>query len=145
MYKLALATLLAGAAGLAGCAMNQPMAVAANGVCGTYGYVDANNDGYISGDEWNMYRTGSYGAWDVNHDGRISQAEFDGCYRAGGFYRTAYYNPDYADNYYNAFDANHDGYLTQDEYWSTAAYSMADRNHNGRIDSDEWTWWNATH
>ena len=99
------------------------------------------NDGFISGDEWNTFRTRSYGDWDIDHDGRISQTEFESCYRAGGFYRTAYYNPDYWNNYWTGFDANGDGYLSPDEYWSTATWARIDRNNNGRVDSNEWVWW----
>ena len=142
MRNLALVALLAGTAGLAACAPVAEPAVAANSVCGTYGYVDVNNDGFITGDEWNTFRTNAYGFWDVDKDGRISRSEFENCYRAGGFYREAYYHPDYWTNYWTAFDANGDGYLSADEYWSAATWSRIDRNHNGRIDSDEWTWWN---
>ena len=142
MKPLMIAALLGSAATLAACETVPPPAVAAaSGVCGTYGYVDANNDGFISGDEWNTYRTSGYGFWDVNKDGRISRSEFENCYRAGGFYREAYYNPDYWTNYWTAFDANGDGYLSNDEYWSAAAWSRIDRNHNGRIDADEYVWW----
>jgi len=143
MRKLVIPLLLAGTAGLAACATTpEPVAVAsAGGVCGTYGYVDVNNDGFISGDEWNTYRTGSYGAWDMNGDGRISRSEFEHCYRAGGFYRSAYYHPDYWTNYWTTFDANGDGYLSADEYWSANAWTRIDRNGNGRIDADEWVWW----
>jgi hypothetical protein len=141
MKQLALSVLLAGTAALAACATVPAATVAANNVCGTYGYVDVNNDGFISGDEWNTYRTNAYGFWDVNKDGRISRSEFENCYRAGGFYREAYYNPDYWTNYWSAFDANNDGFLSADEYWSAAAWSRIDRNANGRIDADEWVWW----
>jgi Ca2+-binding EF-hand superfamily protein len=112
--------LLTTAAALSACETVPPPAAeaaAASNVCGTYGYVD------------------------VNKDGRISRSEFENCYRAGGFYRTAYYNPDYWTNYWSAFDANGDGYLSTDEYWSSAAWATIDRNHNGRIDSDEFVWW----
>jgi Ca2+-binding EF-hand superfamily protein len=79
----------------------------------------------------------------MNHDGRISRAEFETCYRAGGFYPATNYNADYWTNYWSAFDTNGDGYLSSDEYWSAGAWSRIDRNHNGRIDSDEWVWWNS--
>jgi len=144
MRKLVIPLLLAGTAGLAACATTTaPVAVAsANGSsCGTYGYVDVNNDGFISGDEWNTYRTSTYGYWDMNGDGRISRSEFEHCYRAGGFYRSAYYQPDYWTNYWTGFDANGDGYLSADEYWSANAWTRVDRNANGRIDADEWVWW----
>ena len=145
MKQLALSILLAGAEGLAGCATSpaEPVAVAnaSADVCGNYGYIDVNNDGWISGDEWNTFHTRTYGDWDINHDGRVSRSEFERCYRAGGFYRTAYYNPDYWTNYWSAFDANGDGYLSADEYWSGTTWARIDRNHNGRIDSDEWVWW----
>ena len=146
MKTLIIASLLTGAAALAGCATTPvaPVAVAAAGnVCGTYGYVDVNNDGFVSGDEWNTFRTSTYGYWDVNRDGRIDRTEFENCYRGGGFYRTSSYNPDYWTKYWTAFDANGDGYLTADEYWSASAWTRADRNHNGRIDADEWVWWNG--
>ena len=138
--------LLVSTAGLAGCAMEpapvRPATAAeAAAVCGSYGFVDVNNDGFISGDEWNTYRTSTYSFWDTNGDGRISRSEFERCYRAGGFYRTAYYNPDYWTNYWSGFDANGDGYLSADEYWSAAAWARIDRNGNGRIDADEWVWW----
>jgi len=142
MRNLALPALLATAAALAGCATVAPT-TAASGTCGTYGYVDINNDGFISGDEWNTYRTGSYGFWDTDRDGRISRSEFETCYRAGGFYRETYYKPDYWTNYWTTFDANGDGYLSNDEYWSASAWARADRNNNGRIDSDEWVWWGS--
>ena len=115
MRKFIIPVLLAGTAAVAGCAMEPaPVAVASAGsVCGSYGYVDVNNDGFISGDEWNTYRTGAYSFWDA----------------------------DYWTNYWTAFDANGDGYLSADEYWSAAAWSRIDRNGNGRIDADEWRWW----
>ncbi len=142
MRNLALVPLLTSAAALAGCAPVAPAnTLAASQVCGTYGYVDINNDGFISGDEWNTYRTSTYGFWDTNGDGRISRSEFENCWRAGGFYRDAYYNPDYWANYGTGFDANNDGYLSADEYWSASTWSRVDRNGNGRIDSDEWVWW----
>jgi len=142
MRKLALAALAATALGLASCATVPAEPVtASNTVCGTYGYIDVNNDGWITGSEWNTYRTNAYGHWDVNKDGRIDRAEFENCWRAGGFYRDAYYNPDYWDRYWAAFDANGDGYLSSDEYWSAAAWTRIDRNRNGRIDPDEWVWW----
>ena len=139
MNKLAMTALMASAAALAGCATAPVTPVAtANNVCGTYGYVDVNNDGYISGTEWNTYRTSAYSYWDVNRDGRVDRMEFENCWRAGGFYREAYYSPDYWNRYWTAFDANNDGYLSADEYWSTTAWSQLDRNGNGRIDGDEW-------
>jgi hypothetical protein len=142
MRNLALVPLLTSAAALAGCAPVAPAnTLAASQVCGTYGYVDINNDGFISGDEWNTYRTSTYGFWDTNGDGRISRSEFENCWRAGGFYRDAYYNPDYWTNYWTGFDANNDGYLSADEYWSASTWTRVDRNGNGRIDSDEWVWW----
>ena len=143
MRKLALSALLATSAALAGCATVPATTAAGSGVCGTYGFVDANNDGFVSGDEWNTYRTSTYSFWDTNADGRISRSEFENCYRAGGFYREAYYNPDYWTNYWTTFDANGDGYLSNDEYWSSTAWTRADRNNNGRIDSDEWVWWGS--
>lgn len=150
MTKLTLsAALLAGTVALGACAAYPPApapvavadAAAAGNVCGSYGYIDLNNDGFISGDEWNTFHAKTYGDWDLNHDGRISRSEFEQCYRGGGFYRAAYYHPDYWTNYWTAFDANGDGYLSPDEYWSAAAWSSIDRNHNGRIDPDEWVWW----
>jgi hypothetical protein len=146
MRKL-LIPLLAGTAAItAGCAVEpapvRPATAAeAAAVCGTYGYVDVNNDGFITGDEWNTYRTGAYGFWDTDKDGRISRSEFERCWRAGGFYRQAYSNPDYWTYYWSAFDANGDGFLSSDEYWSAAAWARIDANHNGRIDSNEWVWW----
>ena len=141
MRNLTLGLLLAGsAAAIAGCATVAPV-TASNSVCGTYGYVDVNNDGFITGDEWNTYRTNSYGYWDVDKDGRISRAEFENCYRGGGFYRSAYYNPSYWSNYWSTFDANNDGYLSNDEYWSAESWKRIDANNNGRIDSTEWVWW----
>lgn len=143
MRNLALGLLLAGTAtALAGCATYPAArATAANTACGTYGYIDVNNDGFITGDEWNTYRTNAYGYWDVDKDGRISRSEFENCWRGGGFYREAYYQPNYWSNYWTAFDANNDGYLSSDEYWSAAAWSRIDANGNGRIDSSEWVWW----
>lgn len=143
MRKFAI-PLLAGAAVMAGCATYpapvRPVATTAS-VCGTYGYVDINNDGMITGDEWNTYRTSTYSYWDVNGDGRISRSEFENCYRAGGFYRDAYYRPDYWTHYWSAFDTNGDGFLSNDEYWSASAWARIDANRNGRIDANEWIWW----
>ena len=146
MRKRIFPLLLSGAV-LAACMAHPPPPpppaelAAAGHVCGTYGYVDVNNDGFISGDEWNTYRTGAYGYWDTNRDGRISRSEFEHCWRAGGFYRSAYYNPDYWSHYWSAFDANNDGFLSADEYWSAAAWARIDANRNGRIDANEWVWW----
>jgi hypothetical protein len=72
--------LLGSTAALAACATTTSPVAVAGDVCGTYGYVDVNNDGFISGDEWNTYRTSTYGSWDVNRDGRISRREFERCY-----------------------------------------------------------------
>jgi hypothetical protein len=141
MRNLTFLSSVAVAVGLAGCAPVAEPATASNSACGTYGYIDVNNDGFITGDEWNTYRSNAYGFWDVNKDGRIDRREFENCWRAGGFYRDAYYNPDYWTNYWTAFDAKGDGYLSSDEYWSAATWSRIDRNGNGRIDSDEWVWW----
>lgn len=141
MKTLAIATLLGSAAALAACATAVP--VAANNVCGNYGYVDVNNDGMISGTEWNTYRTTTYNYWDTDRDGRISQSEFSNCWRAGGFYREAYYRPDYWNHYWSAFDTNGDGYLSNEEYWSASAWSRVDRNGNGIMDSDEYVWWGS--
>jgi hypothetical protein len=144
MRKLALSALLATSAALAGCVTVPATPVAAAGnVCGNYGYVDVNNDGFISGSEWNTYRTSTYSNWDTNADGRISQSEFQNCWYGGGFYRDAYYNRDYWNQYWSAFDANRDGYLSNDEYWSAQTWTRIDRNNNGRIDSDEWMWWGS--
>lgn len=143
MRSLNLMILLGGTAVIAACApAPAPVAVASTAsTCGTYGYVDVNNDGFIAGSEWNTYRTSTYGYWDLDRDGRISRAEFENCYRAGGFYQTAYYNPEYWNYYWTGFDANRDGYLSTDEYWSASAWTRIDRNSNGRIDADEWVWW----
>lgn len=143
MRNLSISALAASAAVVACAPTVAPVTTAGTSVCGTYGYVDINNDGFISGDEWNTYRTSTYSYWDVNGDGRISRSEFENCYRGGGFYREAYYNPGYWTNYWTAFDANGDGYLSNDEYWSAAAWARVDRNGNGRIDSNEWVWWGS--
>ena len=140
MRSLALASLLGAGALVAGCA-TYPASDAVAQACGTYGYVDANNDGVVTAAEWDAYRTGSYSSWDTNRDGRIRQVEFQSCWNSGGFYRSAYYKPEYWNNYWTGFDANGDGYLSNDEYWSAAAWARADRNRNGRIDADEWQWW----
>ena len=142
MRTLLITTSIAGSVAIAACAtpVAEP-ATAANTRCGTYGYIDVNNDGFITGPEWNTYRTNAYGFWDVNKDGRIDRAEFENCWRGGGFYRDAAYSPDYWTNYWTAFDANADGYLSADEYWSASTWARIDRNRNGRIDSDEWVWW----
>ena len=139
MRKIIVPMLLAGSAALAGCATYAP--ATAYNACGTYGMIDADNDGYVESSEWNAYRTGAYGSWDVNRDGRISRSEFQNCWYGGGFYSASAYNRDYWSNYWSAFDTNNDGYLSNDEYWSGAAWSRMDRNGNGRIDSDEWRWW----
>ena len=62
MRKFVIPLLAGTVAGVAGCAMEpapvRPATAAeAAAVCGSYGYVDVNNDGFISGDEWNTYRT----------------------------------------------------------------------------------------
>lgn len=140
MRRLIVPLLLAGSAALSGCMTYDDTAAAYN-ACGTYGYVDRDNDGWVEADEWNAYRAGGYSAWDTNRDGRISRKEFQNCWYGGGFYQTNYYNRDYWTNYWSAFDANGDGYLSDDEYWSAGAWARMDRNRNGRIDSDEWRWW----
>jgi hypothetical protein len=142
MRKLIVPLLLAGSAALAGCMTADPATTAAAyNACGTYGYMDRDNDGWLEADEWNAYRAGGYSQWDRNGDGRISKREFQDCWYGGGFYRTDWYNRDYWSNYWTAFDANNDGYLSNDEYWSANAWTRMDRNNNGRIDSTEWRWW----
>ena len=141
MQHLHLMTLLAGSAAIAGCAAAPPppaVAVAAGQVCAT-GSIDG--DGAVTAAEWNAWRASGFGFWDTNKDNRIDRSEFEACYRAGGFYPIAYYNPDYWTNYWTAFDANGDGFLSADEYWSAQAWASVDRNRNGIIDSNEWVWW----
>ena len=143
MQHLHLMTLLAGSAAIAGCAAAPPppaVAVAAGHVCAT-GSIDADGDGAVTAAEWNAWRASGFGFWDTNKDNRIDRSEFEACYRAGGFYPIAYYNPDYWTNYWTAFDANGDGFLSADEYWSAQAWASVDRNRNGIIDSNEWVWW----
>lgn len=142
MRTLALSALLTSAATLAACATYpEPVPVANTPMCGHHGYVDVNNDGTISGTEWNTWRSGAYTYWDVNKDGRVDRGEFESCWRAGGFYRDAYYDPEYWPHYWGAFDANNDGWLTGEEYWSATAWTRIDANANGVIDSNEWNWW----
>ena len=143
MQHLHLMTLLAGSAAIAGCAAAPPppaVAVAAGQVCAT-GSIDADGDGAVTAAEWNAWRASGFGFWDPNKDNRIDRSEFEACYRAGGFYPIAYYNPDYWTNYWTAFDSNGDGFLSADEYWSAQAWASVDRNRNGIIDSNEWVWW----
>ena len=107
-------------------------------VCGSYGPIDANNDGRISQAEWNAYRAGAYRYWDVNGDGRIDATEYSNCWYGGGFYNNynrASYTPSYS-----AFDLNHDGYISADEYYNAQYYASLDRNHDGFIDASEWPW-----
>jgi hypothetical protein len=146
MKTLLITTALASALALTACETVPPdtpvSAMAANEpVCAASHPIDVNGDGWISGDEWNTFHTSGYGAWDMNHDGRVSRAEFEACYRAGGFYPASYYNPDYWTNYWSAFDTNGDGYLSADEYWSASTWARIDANHNGKIDPTEWVWW----
>lgn len=141
MRKLIIPLLLAGSAALAGCATYADPMAAGYAPCGSYGYVDRNNNGFIEASEWNSFRTGAYGAWDVNRDGRISRSEFQNCWYGAGFYPAAAYNRDYWNYYWTSFDTNGDGYLSNDEYWSAAAWARMDRNGNGRIDANEYRWW----
>mgnify|MGYP003578048215 CR=1 FL=1 len=140
MRKLILPMLLAGSAALAGCATYAGTDTAYN-ACGTYGYIDSDNDGWVEADEWNAYRAGTYTYWDADADGRIERDEFMNCWYGGGFYPATYYNRDYWDYYWSAFDANADGYLSADEYWSAAAWTRLDLNRNGRLDANEYRWW----
>ena len=87
MLRKFMIPLLASGAALARCAaepapVRPATAAEAAAICGTYGYVDVNNDGFICGDEWNTYRTGAYGFWDTDRDGRIDKSEFERCWRA---------------------------------------------------------------
>ena len=144
MRTLALAALLAGTAAISGCApVVVPTTLAAGQVCGTYGFIDQNNDGIVTAAEWNGYRSGAYGGWDLNRDGRVSQSEFQACYAAGGFMPATAYNSSYWNHYWSAFDTNRDGYLSSDEYWSAQAWTNVDRNNNGVLDSNEWVWWGS--
>lgn len=143
MRTLALAALLAGTAAISGCTTVAPTTLAAGQVCGTYGFIDQNNDGIVTAAEWNGYRTGAYGGWDLNRDGRVSQSEFQTCYAAGGFLPANAYNASYWNYYWSTFDTNRDGYLSADEYWSAQAWTNVDRNNNGILDSNEWVWWGS--
>jgi hypothetical protein len=143
MNKLALTALMASAAALAGCATAsmEPIPIANTAVCGNHGYVDVNNDGQISGAEWNTWRSGAYSFWDMDKNGRVERSEFERCWAAGGFYRDPYYNAAHWNHYWTAFDANNDGWLSADEYWSAGAWTRIDANRNGIIDSNDWMWW----
>ena len=141
MRNHALIAMLAGAAGVSGCATQPaPLPMAAATVCAP-GWVDANNDGVVSESEWNIFRAANYVAWDIDRDERLERAEFENCYRAGGFLPGTAFHPDYWTYYWDAFDANNDGWLTGDEYWSAAAWARIDDNRNGQIDANEWIWW----
>jgi predicted small secreted protein len=107
-------------------------------VCGTYGSLDRDNDGWVTSAEWHSYRVGAFPGWDANRDGRIDRTEFGSCWYGGGFY-TSYNRADWENNW-RAFDANGDGWLSNEEYWSVSAWTRLDRNGDGRIDRNEWRW-----
>ena len=149
MRKLVL-SLLAGAALVTGCntveGVGEDIQSAANAldptreypVCGSYGSMDRDNDGFVSSAEWNAYRAGAYGFWDMDRDGRVEREEFGQCWYGGGFY-TSYDRAAWEANWM-AFDANRDGWLSNDEYYSAAAWARLDRDRDGRIDANEWRW-----
>ena len=150
MRKLLPSLLIAGTAALAACntveGVGQDIQSTANAldpareypVCGTYGSMDRDNDGWVSQTEWNAYRAGAYGYWDINRDGRISQNEFGSCWYGGGFYTN--YDRNAWEHNWRAFDSNRDGWLNADEYYSAQAWVSLDRDRDGRIDSNEWRW-----
>ena len=143
MKTVTLALLAAGAAAVAGCATTTAPAPEVAGACGTYGLIDNNRDGIVTQAEWNQFRAANFPAWDADADGRLDRAEFENCYRAGGFLGADGYDPNFWAQYWAAFDANNDGFLSPDEYWSDRAWTGIDANRNGRIDANEWMWWNS--
>jgi len=102
----------------------------------TYAYSawDANRDGFLSPDEWNVntvrwygpanttYKTYTY--WDKNGDGRIDATEFDTTAATTNLYKmwdtsgTGINNDIYAAQSFRLYDTNGDGVLSMDEWRS---------------------------
>jgi predicted small secreted protein len=147
MRKLAI-TLLASATMLAGCNTVRGVGRDVESVaeafdpghtyatCGSYGLIDRNGDGRISGEEWNAYRAAAFAAWDANGNGRVGQREFANCWYGGGFW-SSYNRPNWRPAF-DAFDLNRDGFITADEFFGTSAWSRLDPNNTGYITA--WPW-----
>lgn len=129
MNKLIWVAAAAGAiASTAGCAGNGAVetATASPVVCSSYGQIDKDNNGIINQAEWGGFRNGVFNDWDTNNDRRVSRAEFQNCWRAGGFRNDANFEfADWDDNF-GAFDDDNDGFLGSPEFFGSDEFGMFD-------------------
>lgn len=94
---------------------------------------DADSDGFLSDEEWNVSTVRWYGpsntyyktytTWDKNGDGRLDPSEFDVVVTETKLY--------------NSWDVNADSTIESDEY-AAATFRLYDLNNDGQLNMQEW-------
>ena len=133
------------AVGVSGCAagMEGPLETGfgdAPRVCSNFGMVDRNNNGIITQAEWGGFRTGVFNDWDANNDNRLSRAEFEQCWRGGGFRNDAGFEGDDWDDNFGVFDDDGDGFLSDDEFFGDDEFGVFDEDDDFGIETGLGEW-----
>ncbi|MBS0385461.1 MAG: EF-hand domain-containing protein [Proteobacteria bacterium] len=100
---------------------------------------DANNDGVVTRQEFESFRTTEFARLDANHDGQLSQDEFRAGRRWGGPGGPGQSRGDRQEDRMARLDANHDGNISREEFLvpANAAFDRLDANHDGMISAQE--------
>lgn len=89
----------------------------------TFEYLDENNDGRVTRDEWHGTRA-RFNALDANNDNVLTRAEASGTEAPADLFE--------------AIDANNDGIIARTEWrWSASSFDVRDSNKDGRLSRDE--------
>lgn len=108
-------------------------------MCSNFGMVDRDNNGIINQAEWGGFRSGVFNDWDMNDDGRLSRAEFEGCWRGGGFMNVGFDDDDWDDNF-GAFDDDRDGFLDSNEFFGDDEFGLFDTDNDFGIEPGIGEW-----
>lgn len=108
-------------------------------MCSNFGMIDRDNNGIINQSEWGGFRAGVFNDWDMNKDRRLSRAEFEGCWRGGGFMSAGFDADDWDDNF-GVFDDDRDGFLDSNEFFGDDEFGLFDTDRDFGIEPGIGEW-----
>lgn len=106
---------------------------AAERPCSNFGMIDFDNSGIITPAEWSGFRNGVFNDWDMNDDRRLDRAEYDPCWRAGGFMNAGFNGDEWNDSF-GVFDGDDDGFLSGTEFFGDDEFGVFDRDRDFGIE-----------